>query len=83
MKKIILFVCILFLIVGCNDKKEVKVDNSNKVAVKYVTCDEMKELVKNGAILIDVRELDEFEEGHLDGAINISYTIIGNKINVR
>ena len=30
-----------------------------------------KELAENGARLIDVREPSEFQEGHLDGAVNI------------
>ena len=59
-----------------------KENNSNKdtITITKVTCDKMKELVGDGAILIDVREKDEYDEGHLDNAINISYTVIGDKI---
>ena len=32
------------------------------------------ERIENGALVIDVRSADEFEGGHLDGAINIVYT---------
>ena len=28
------------------------------------------QLLKNGALLVDVRESDEYEEGHIEGAIN-------------
>ena len=83
MKKIIVLMCFLFLVVGCKDnedKKEMIKDNSNKISITKVSCNEMKDLVKEGAILIDVRELDEYDSEHLDNAINISYTVIGDKI---
>ena len=85
MKKIVILICFLLLITGCKDKKEEnmnKENNSNKdtITITKVTCDKMKELVGDGAILIDVREKDEYDEGHLDNAINISYTVIGDKI---
>ena len=49
--------------------------------IKKVTCSEAKKLQNEGAILIDVREIDEYNENHLEGAINISYTVIGDKIS--
>ena len=30
-------------------------------------------MIENGALLIDVRTKEEFDEGHIDGAINISF----------
>lgn len=30
-------------------------------------------MIKNGALLVDVRSTEEFEEGHLEGAINIAW----------
>lgn len=33
-----------------------------------------RSLVKNGAVLLDVRTAEEFENGHLDGAVNIKHT---------
>ena len=84
MKKMIILVCFLFLLVGCSEKKvekEIKSSNEVKVSIKKITCNEMKELVNSGATLIDVRELDEFNEKHLDKAINISYTVIKDEIS--
>jgi phage shock protein E len=37
-------------------------------------------LVKNGALVIDTRSAGEFAGGHIEGAINIPYDIIGNVI---
>lgn len=41
---------------------------------------ELEELVKKGAILIDVRSTQEYEEGHLDNAILIPEYDINKKI---
>ena len=38
------------------------------------------ELVKNGAIIIDVRTNGEFQGGHIKGSINIPLDSINNKI---
>jgi len=39
-----------------------------------------KELVQNGAVLIDVRTPDEFGQGHVENAINIPLQVIGNEV---
>ena len=42
-----------------------------------ITAEEMKNKIMQGAILIDVRSRQEYQEGHLAGAINIpEYEII-------
>lgn len=65
MKKIImLFVC-CFLLIGCSN-------DSNELGVKKINCKEKDELVKNGALLIDVRTNDEYNVYHLENSINIS-----------
>ncbi len=48
----------------------------SKPTVK-ITLDEAKELVENGAVLVDAREESEFEKSHLDGAVNICYLAVG------
>ena len=37
-------------------------------------------LVKNGALVIDTRSAGEYAGGHIEGAVNIPYDIIGNVI---
>ena len=39
-----------------------------------------KDLVKKGAILLDVRTPEEYENGHLEGAINLDYSKISTDI---
>lgn len=36
-----------------------------------ITLDELKKMKKNGAIIIDVRNKRAYEEGHIEGSINI------------
>lgn len=37
-------------------------------------------LIRNGALVIDTRTAGEFAGGHIEGAINIPYDMIGNVI---
>jgi len=39
------------------------------------------ELVKQGAIVLDVRSHGEYQSGHIKGAINISVDSLGNNLN--
>ena len=59
MKKIISLLFICFMLTACGNK--------------YETIDTNKalELINDGAIVIDVRTNEEYNEGHIKGAINI------------
>lgn len=59
MKKIILLVICLLFITGCGAK------------YSTITADEAKELIDNGATIIDVREISEYNQDHIENAINI------------
>ncbi|OXX83899.1 pyridine nucleotide-disulfide oxidoreductase [Paraclostridium benzoelyticum] len=48
---------------------------------KQVHVGEVRKLVEDKAYIIDVREKDEFEEGHLIGAVNIPLSEIRNRID--
>lgn len=45
-----------------------------KQAVKEVTAEEVRAMTANGGqvVLLDVREKDEYREGHLEGAVHLS-----------
>lgn len=56
-------------------------DCSNEVENGKVTCEQKEFLIsEKGAILIDVRTKEEYDEGHLDNAINISYDEVVSKL---
>lgn len=42
--------------------------------------EELKNIIKNGALLVDVRSKSEFEQGSVKGAINIPLDTIQNQI---
>ena len=75
MKRVILLLFVLCLVCGCTKEKD-----NYKEEIKEIDCKEEEQLLADGAILIDVRSSGEFEESHLDGAINIEYGIIEEEI---
>ena len=46
-----------------------------------VNMKELEEKQKNGAVIVDVRSSQEYNEGHIDGAINIPYYEIKKNVN--
>ena len=60
-KKIISLVVCILLLTACDGK-----------GYKTIDSNEAMELINNDAIVIDVREISEYNESHIDGAINIS-----------
>lgn len=73
MKRIILILFICLLLCGCAKNTESSINS--------ITCSDKDTLVKKGAVLIDVREDYEYNEEHLDNAINIPYTVILDNID--
>ena len=59
MKKIISLIVICLMLTACGSKFET------------ITTNEALELMDKGAIVIDVRSADEYNEGHIKSAINI------------
>ena len=79
MKKYILPLLLIFsfIIVGCENKNM----SYSKIESGKITCDQKDELMKeDNVVLIDVRTAEEYNEGHLDMAINIPYDTITNDI---
>lgn len=48
---------------------------------EQVKVTEVRELVEKGAFIVDVREEDEFAEGHLKGAVNIPLSQLRDRMN--
>ncbi len=75
MKKIIVLLLCTMILCSCGEEKKEDV-----VVAQKVTCSEMYDLVGDGAVLIDVRTLAEFNAKHLEGAINLANENIANLI---
>ena len=56
-------------------------EKGEKAMYEQITAEEAKKIMDSGEehIILDTREQDEFEEGHIPGAILIPYTEIENK----
>ena len=51
--------------------QKIKKHLTRKLAENDITMQELEELRKKGITIIDVRSTQEFQEGHIDGAISI------------
>ena len=60
MKKFLLILMMVTFMVGCSSK------NSDDTAINYL--DAKEKMINEGAILIDVRTEEEYNEKHIDGA---------------
>ena len=56
-------------------------EKGEKAMYEQITAEEAKKIMDSGEehIILDTREQEEFDEGHIPGAILIPYTEIGNK----
>ena len=84
MKKLFSFLLVLacILAVSCT-KDTVKDDNGNEGKLMYeqISQDEAKRIMdsEKDVVILDVRQQDEFDSGHIPDAILIPYTEIENK----
>ena len=81
MKKIlILCMAVICIISGCGNADSVQ-NTEQKSGYQQVSMEEGLELIRADSeyILLDARRTDEFEEGHIPGAINIPNESIGTE----
>lgn len=79
MKKIIVLGLLTLLLCSCNSEEK-KNDSENKLGYQVIDCAKKDELMEDKAILIDVRTVQEYSEGHLDNSVNISVESINTMI---
>ena len=82
MKKLFFIVIILLCLIGCS--KDNTGNNNDDNIVSYMEAKEM--IINDGAILVDVRTEDEYNEEHISGAVlldvnNINEDSAKNVIN--
>lgn len=74
MKKLLLFLLTVVLLTACGQEKE----NVQEAVYVNITAEEAKEIMdsQEGYIILDVRAQEEYDEGHIPGAIVIPHTEI-------
>ncbi len=77
MKKLIFLLLAAMMLTACGQDKE----NDQGAIYVSITAEEAKRIMDNeeGYIILDVREQDEYDAGHIPGAILIPYTQIEEK----
>ena len=77
MKKLIFLLLVVMMLTACGQDTE---KNRGAVYVN-ITAEEAKQIMdsEEGYIILDVREQDEYDAGHIPGAILIPYTQIEEK----
>ena len=77
MKKLILLFLAVMLLTACGQDRE----NDQGAVYVNITAEEAKQIMNSeeGYIILDVREQDEYDAGHIPGAILIPYTQIEEK----
>ena len=79
MKKLIFLLLAVMMLTACGQDKE----NDQGAVYVNITAEEAKEIMdtEEGYVILDVREQDEYDAGHISGAILIPYTQIEAKAN--
>ncbi|HZW68715.1 MAG TPA: rhodanese-like domain-containing protein [Pseudogracilibacillus sp.] len=86
MRKSLILLAILFTFVACNNDTADDIEDVNdpaspsQVSLKYETIDleAVEDYVADGYIVADVREIDEFNEGHIPGAVHAPLSDLEN-----
>ena len=79
MKKLVFLLLAVMLLTACGQDKE----NDQGAVYVNITAEEAKRIMdtEEGYVILDVREQDEYDAGHISGAILIPYTQIEAKAN--
>ena len=77
MKKLIFLLLAVMMLTACGQDKE----NDQGAVYVNITAEEAKQIMdtEEGYIILDVRTQEEYDEGHIPGAIVISHEEIGEK----
>ena len=77
MKKLIFLLLAVMMLTACGQDKE----NNQGAVYMNITAEEAKQIMdsEEGYIILDVRTQEEYDEGHIPGAIVISHKEIAEK----
>ena len=72
MKKLFIMLLCFICLVGCSENNDSKDELINYVEAK-------EQIINNGAILVDVRTVEEYNENHIDGAVSLPLETINEE----
>ena len=77
MKKLIFLLLAVMMLTACGQDKE----NDQGAVYMNITAEEVKQIMdsEEGYIILDVRTQEEYDQGHIPGAIQISHEEIAEK----
>ena len=77
MKKLVFLLLVVMLLTACGQDKE----NDQGAVYVNITAEEAKQIMdsEEGYIILDVRTQEEYDQGHIPGAIVIPHEEIGEK----
>ena len=77
MKKLVFLLLAVMMLTACGQDKE----NDQGAVYVNITAEEAKQIMdsEEGYIILDVRTLEEYDQGHIPGAIVISHEEIAEK----
>ena len=78
MKKLVFLLLAVMMLTACGQDKE---NNQGAVVYVNITAEEAKQIMdtEEGYIILDVRTQEEYDQGHIPGAIVISHEEIAEK----
>ena len=79
MKKLVFLFLAAMMLTACGQD----IENDQGAVYVNITAEEAKQIMdtEEGYIILDARTQEEYDEGHIPGAILIPYTQIGEKAN--
>lgn len=86
MRKFLILVTIIFTLSACNndaadnlaDVNDPVSQSEGNLVYETIALESIEDYVADGYIIADVREIDEFNEGHIPGAVNAPLSDLEN-----
>jgi len=86
MKKLLIFFTVVFALTACGNEATQNIDDTSEPdsateissPFETIDLDDIEDYVAEGYIVADVREVDEFESGHIPNALNAPLSELEN-----